>query len=78
MVKQPPGQVVTKRYFDAVKSLADSVDPLEYWKSQSHAYHHISAVAVDMLAIPATSAPVEIVFSSAEESTTFRKAQPAL
>lgn len=50
------------RYFEAVESLADSVNPLEYWKSQSHKYPTISAVAVDILAIPATSAPVERVF----------------
>ena len=57
------------RYFETVESLADSVDLLEYWESQSHEYPLISAVAVDILAIPATSAPVERVFSSAGEST---------
>ena len=71
--KNPPGQVEVTRYFEAIESLGDSVDPLEYWKSQSHEYPLISAVAVDILAIPATSAPVERVFSSAGESTTGKK-----
>lgn len=69
IAKHPPGQVEVTRYFETVESLADSVDPLEYWESQSHEYPLISAVAVDILAIPATSAPVERVFSSAGEST---------
>lgn len=71
--KHPPGQVEVTRYFEAVESLADGVDPLEYWKSQNHEYPLISDVAVDILVIPATSAPVERVFSSAGESTTGKR-----
>lgn len=59
MSKHPPGQVEVQRYFEAVESLADSVDPLEYWKSQNHEYPLISVVAVDILSILASSAPVK-------------------
>ena len=59
MAKHPPGQAEVERYFASVESLADNVDPLSYWKSQTHEYPVINTIVVDILAIPATSASVE-------------------
>ena len=65
----PPGKAEVERYFQSVESAAEKVDPLTYWIDQEDQYPLLSAVAVDILAIPATSAPVERVFSTAGEST---------
>jgi hypothetical protein len=40
-------------------------NPLEWWKVKKHQYPLLSKVAIKLLAIPATSAPSERVFSSA-------------
>ena len=64
----PPGYAEVERYFDAVESLADSTDPLLYWQNQILEYPLLSTVALDVLTIPASSAPIERVFSTAGES----------
>ena len=40
-------------------------DPLEYWKSKSEQFPILSAIAEATLAVPASSAPVECLFSIA-------------
>lgn len=42
-----------------------SVDPFAFWNERKDKYPFMYNVAVDVLAIPATSAPVERVFSRA-------------
>lgn len=51
--------------------LADSVDPLTYWEDeQNHQrFPLLSALALDLLCMPASSAPIERVFSTAGESS---------
>ncbi|KAK0151144.1 putative AC transposase [Merluccius polli] len=46
-----------------VASDEDEVDCLEFWKRQSKAFPRLYFVAMRVLAVPATSAPVERVFS---------------
>ncbi|KAF1392190.1 hypothetical protein PFLUV_G00049990 [Perca fluviatilis] len=46
-----------------VASDEDEVDCLEFWKRQSKAFPRLYLVAMRVLAVPATSAPVERVFS---------------
>jgi hypothetical protein len=53
-----------RMYLIDAKTVAGD-DPLEYWKRKKDALPIIYSVAVDILAIPATSAPVERVFSKA-------------
>lgn len=42
-----------------------AVDPLEWWRSQTETYRRLSHLARAVLAIPATSAPSERIFSAA-------------
>lgn len=67
--KHPPGATEVERYFDSVEALAEHVDPISYWESMTQEYPLISSVALDILSIPASSAPIERVFSTAGEST---------
>ena len=69
----PPGHAEVERYFDFVQVLAESVDPLAFWESLMQEYPLISSVALDILTIPASSAPIERVFSTAGESTTGKR-----
>ena len=45
-------------------------NPLDYWKQNSERFHGLSVLARKYLALPATSAPVERLFSVAGK--TFR------
>lgn len=69
----PPGHTEVERYFDSVDTLAENVDPLSYWENQLQEYPLISSVALDILTIPASSAPIERVFSTAGEYTTGKR-----
>lgn len=40
-------------------------DVLDYWKTNSQKFPHLSSMAIDILSIPAASAPIEAQFSSA-------------
>lgn len=40
-------------------------DPLDYWKAKRQSLPILYSIAVDVLSVPATSAPVERVFSKA-------------
>ena len=63
----PPRYVEVERYLNSVESSAENV---LYWRNQAHECPLLSSVALDYLMIPASSAPVERVFSTAGESTT--------
>ena len=67
--KLPPGKVEVDRYFESTDSLADNTNPIEYWLNQQATYPLLSSVAIDILSIPGSSAPVERVFSTAGDST---------
>jgi len=56
MAKHPPGKEQVERYFASVEALAESADSLLYWNSQADKYPLISTIAMDILAIPASSA----------------------
>ena len=45
--------------------LPKSADVLSYWKTNEHKYKHLAKIAQQYLAIPASSAPVERLFSIA-------------
>ena len=49
------------------------LDPLTYWIQVAHIYPHLSGVACDILTTPASSAPVEHVFSISGEATRGRR-----
>ena len=71
--KLPPGHSEVNNYFDSLESLGDDADPLDCWLAQKSICPLLSFIAVDILIVPASSAPVERTFSSAGESTTGKR-----
>ena len=69
----PPGRAEIERYFTTIESAAEGVDPLEYWVDLKSTLPLLSKVAVDMLVIPASSTPIERVFSTAGETSIGRR-----
>ena len=65
----PPGRAEVERYFESTITLAEKVDPVTFWIQNESQYPLLSPVAIDLLCIPASSAPVERTFSVATEST---------
>jgi len=61
---------------DAVKTTAH-VCPLKWWKEHENIFPNISALARRILCIPATSAPVERVFSTAGNTITKKRSRLA-
>lgn len=49
------------------------VDPIEWWHTYASKYPHLSQMARDLLAIPATSIPSEQMFSIAGQILTKRQ-----
>ena len=48
-------------------------DPLEFWKNNATKYPILAKMAADYLAIPASSVPVECVFSDAKNLVSFKR-----
>ena len=71
--KPPPGQQQLQNYLQNVHLISEDVDPLQFWVSEETNYPLLSIVAVDILSIPASSAPIERVFSTAREATTGKR-----
>lgn len=69
----PPGKAEIEQYFSSVHSVAESVDPITFWLENETKYPLLSSLAIDVLCIPASSAPVERTFSTAGESTSGRR-----
>ena len=69
----PVGKAEVQRCFQTVESIVEKVDPITYWTSHEQSYPLLSLVAVDILTIPASSAPIEQVFSTAGESTASKR-----
>ena len=65
----PPGHAEMECYFDYVGTLVESADLLSYWESKVKDYPLLSSIALDVLPIPASSARIERVFSTAGDST---------
>jgi len=57
----------------ALPPVAISVDPRDWWRTNMHNYPGLSAVAAAVLAVPATSAPSERVFSTGNNVVTNRR-----
>ncbi len=62
-----------QKYFDSSEPLAEEADPFDYWLTNRGSYPMLSSMAIDMLSIPGSSAPVERVFATAGESTLGRR-----
>ena len=53
--------------------MPENVDPISFWIENEAGYPLLSSLAIDILCIPASSAPVERTFSTAGESTSGRR-----
>ena len=71
--KLPVGKVEVERYLSSVLTLPEHVDPVTFWLENENSFPILSPFAIDMLCIPASSAPVERTFSTAGESTCGRR-----
>ena len=65
--KQPLRQQELERYLESMPALGDEDDPLAFWVDQKELYPLLSALAVDIMCVPGSSAPVEKTFSTAGE-----------
>ena len=68
-----PGKSEINNYSSSVATLSENKDPISFWVNNEAAYPLLSSLAVDFLCIPASSAPVERIFSTAGESTCGRR-----
>ena len=60
--KQPRGKAEIEHYISMIESAKDDVDVLQYWVDQQVQFPLISKLALDILVIPASSAPVNECF----------------
>ena len=61
-ILSPSSHLENGRYFSAVHSVSDRVDPIAFWVEQEQTYPQLSPLAIDILMIPGSSAPVEHIF----------------
>ena len=57
--KELPGRQEMQHYLLAMHTLPEDSDPLSFWVEQEKNYPLLSTVALDLLTIPSSSAPVK-------------------
>ena len=67
--KQPHGEQELAHYVESMPSIDDDDDPLSFWVEQKDLYPLLFSLAVDIMSIPGSSAPVERIFSTAGDAT---------
>ena len=60
-----PGRDDLEKYLHEEVRLSEDSEPLDYWRNNELKYPTLSVLALDLLVIPASSAPIERVFSTA-------------
>ena len=68
-------QLQLQSYIDATRDVIkpQDLDPINFWMQEEYRYPLLTPVAVDILSIPASSAAVERVFSTAGESSSGKR-----
>ena len=61
------------RYLESCPNVNEKVDPVEFWIENEKTYPSLAPVACDLLIIPASSAPIERVFSTAGQITSGKR-----
>jgi len=64
VAQKPPGQQELDQYLMIVHQYPDDGDTFKFWIEERATYPLLSSVAVEILTITASSAPVERVFST--------------
>ena len=67
--KTPAGEEELSRYLSTTHLVTERVDPVMFWIEHEHIYPSLSATAIDVPMIPASSTPIERTFSTAGEAT---------
>ena len=62
-----------QEYFDSKRQLPEKADPLNFWIENEQIYPRLAPLAQDILVIPASSTPIERVFSKAGYATSGRR-----
>lgn len=71
--KKQPGEEELGQYLAIVHSVPDDIDPINFWVQQEKDYPLLASLAVDLLSIPGSSAPIEHVFSTTGESSSGKR-----
>lgn len=61
------------QYLAIVHSVPDDIDPINFWVQQEKDYPLLASLAVELLSIPGSSAPIEHVFSTTGESSSGKR-----
>ena len=69
----PPGKAEIEHYSFLSITLSEKEDPVKFWMDNESTYSLLSNIAIDLLCIPASSASVERIFSTAGESTSAKR-----
>ena len=70
-----PGQDELEKYLQDEVRLHEDSEPLHYWRDNELKYPVLSALASDLLVIPASNAPVERVFSTSGQTSCGKRNQ---
>ena len=62
-----------QEYFNSKSQLPEKADPLNFWIKNEQRYSKLAPLAQDILVIPASSTPIERVFSKAGYATSGRR-----
>jgi len=60
-----PEQEELKLYESSELDIGEDIDPLQFWLENESTYPLLASLAYDILSIPASSTPVERLFSTA-------------
>ena len=69
----PIGNEEIVRYLESCLNVDEKVDPVEFWIENEKTYPSLAPVACDLLIIPASSALIERVFSTAGQITSGKR-----
>ena len=72
VVQNPASDEVTK-YFAAQHRLSCNVNPLSFWVECTEKYPNLAVLSQDILVIPATSSPVQRLFSQTTIATSGKR-----
>ena len=69
----PIGNEEIVRYLESCPNVNEKVDPVEFWIENEKTYPSLAPVVCDLLIIPASSVPIERVFSTAGQITSGKR-----
>ena len=73
--KQPMWEQQLENYVKTIHSVKQNDDPVEFWMKEEvlRNYPQLAVIAIDLLIIPGSSAPVERTFSTAGDASSGKR-----